>query len=458
MKAAMWGVGLIVFGLFGLVLINLFGNITVTNQFNYTTMKNSVQAAMYDSLDVAHYRAGFCLCPANSSDDATFGTEQKVFTNKNQYTLANISKKESTDSNTSYENETTTTNQIIKEQQRNYSIEDLEDGRCQNNCVALYGEYILDADKFVDNLKQRFSSMVTNSKKYDYIIKEIIAYPPKVSVRIVSHDDEFSPTEKNSEGYDIVNQIDAIIETDNEPYISIMENSTERLVCEMSENPACYKDPEGSYVWGKYANKDGYTLVEGITSADECKMDEPTTDEPTPSNPTDNRCYWFYKNNSTTCKSKNACKDTYGTTNNPTKDLKDGCTVIGAPIKDSSGELEYRYKCTTCYDKTFGSNSLSDKAKKSGSNYISAKRAINACNSAQTTFCKSKKDTKGDKYTGYSSNGCKAYQNYKYLGKNNGKDKCTCVEVESGTELPSCESKGFDASCSRQCVNTCSCS
>ena len=47
--------------------INLFGNITVTNQFNYTTMKNAVQAAMYDSLDLAYYRAGFCVCTTDGS-------------------------------------------------------------------------------------------------------------------------------------------------------------------------------------------------------------------------------------------------------------------------------------------------------------------------------------------------------------------------------------------------------
>ena len=179
MKAAMWGVGLVVLGLFGLVMVNLFGNITVTNQFNYTTMKNAVKAAMLDSLDIPHYRTGFCLC---TSDDSLMkkGT-QKIFDDKNEY-----------------------------------EFRDLVDDKCgeedSGSCVALYGEYRLMPDKFTENFKDRFERMITNNKEYDYIIKEIIEYPPKVSVRVVSKDDSFSPTERDSDGYNIVNQMDAIIE------------------------------------------------------------------------------------------------------------------------------------------------------------------------------------------------------------------------------------------------------
>ena len=179
MKAAMWGVGLVVLGLFGLVMVNLFGNITVTNQFNYTTMKNSVKAAMLDSLDIPHYRAGFCLCTADGSPI-------------NKGTLRSFSDK------------------------NDYEFRDIVDDKCgeedSNSCVALYGEYRLISSDFTKNFKDRFERMRTNNKEYEYIIKEIIEYPPKVSVRVISKDDEFSPTEKDSEGYDIVNQMDAIIE------------------------------------------------------------------------------------------------------------------------------------------------------------------------------------------------------------------------------------------------------
>lgn len=173
----MWGVGLCVLGLLGLVLINLFGNITVTNQFNYTTMKNAVQAAMLDSLDIAHYRAGFCVC---RKDGAAMGSGKITFSDKNEYEFRDI----------------------------------VDDGCGENanSCKALYGEYRLDANKFLSNFEQRFVSMITNNKKYEFIVKEIIEYPPKVSVRVISEDEEFSPTDKESGGYDITNQIDAIIE------------------------------------------------------------------------------------------------------------------------------------------------------------------------------------------------------------------------------------------------------
>ena len=54
--------------------------------------------------------------------------------------------------------------------------------------------------------------MVNNNKNYEIIIQDIIEYPPKVSVRINSIDDEFLPTDDTYDGYTIVNQIDAILE------------------------------------------------------------------------------------------------------------------------------------------------------------------------------------------------------------------------------------------------------
>lgn len=182
MKVAMWGVGLFVLGLLGLVLINLFGNITVTNQFNYTTMKNAVQAAMLDSLDIAHYRAGFCLCNANGSP---INKNSKItFNNKNDYNFRDIVNDKCADS----------------------------EGKELNSCIALYGEYRLNIDKFKKTFEERFNNVKTNNKDYSYEIKEIIEYPPKVSLRVISNDDSFSPTDDKSGGYNITNQIDAIIE------------------------------------------------------------------------------------------------------------------------------------------------------------------------------------------------------------------------------------------------------
>ena len=184
MKAAMWGVGLFVIGLFGFVIINLFGNITVTNQLNYTTMKNAVEASMYDALDIAHYRAGFCLCSSVAPKE---GTGKLVFNSDTDYTLSDIE----------------------------YDENGKEKCSQVENCRALYGEYRINPKVFSESLIRRVAEMVKNNKDYEITIQDIIEYPPKVSVRIDSKDAEYSPTDKESGGYTITNQIDAIMEVKN---------------------------------------------------------------------------------------------------------------------------------------------------------------------------------------------------------------------------------------------------
>ena len=183
LKTAMWALGLLVLSLLGVILVNLFGNITVTDQLNYTTMKNTVEASMYDALDVAHYRAGFCLC---TNIGRTAG--KWVFNSSDEYEIFDI------------------------------KYEDSE-GKCEsekyNSCEALYGEYRINAKIFSESLIRRFAEMINNNKNYTIVVQNVIEYPPKVSVRITSTDEEFSPTEKNSGGYSITNQIDAILEIKN---------------------------------------------------------------------------------------------------------------------------------------------------------------------------------------------------------------------------------------------------
>ena len=181
MKVGMWAVGILVLSLFGVVLVNLFGNITVTDQLNYTTMKNTVEAAMYDSLDIAHYRTGFCLC-TNENKTA----DKWVFNNDSQYELFDITY----DANGN----------------------DVCSSPKYKTCEAMYGEYRIKPKVFSESLIRRFAEMVNNSKDYNIVFQDIIEYPPKVSVRITSKDKEYSPTESDPNGYTIVNQMDAIIE------------------------------------------------------------------------------------------------------------------------------------------------------------------------------------------------------------------------------------------------------
>ena len=69
MKVAMWAVFIFMMGIVGVVLINIFGNITTTNQQDYTLIKNTVEASMYDSIDMASYRAGFYVCTNQAKDE-----------------------------------------------------------------------------------------------------------------------------------------------------------------------------------------------------------------------------------------------------------------------------------------------------------------------------------------------------------------------------------------------------
>ncbi|MDD3821796.1 MAG: DUF5411 family protein [Bacilli bacterium] len=55
MKAAMWGVVLVIMGLIGIAVINSFENITSTNEQNYFLVKEVTEAAMYDAIDWGYY-------------------------------------------------------------------------------------------------------------------------------------------------------------------------------------------------------------------------------------------------------------------------------------------------------------------------------------------------------------------------------------------------------------------
>lgn len=176
LKEAMWGVGILALCLFGLVLVTLFGDVTVTNQQDYTLMKNTVEAAMNDAVDLAAYRYGFCLCTKVSQVSGKY-----VFTDKSQYTL-----------------------------------HDLVDGSCdhiveQGTCEILMGETKINTEVFAESLLRRFGDTAKNSKDYQVIIHEVIEYPPKVSVTFKSNN-TFNIFSNNSDEFNITNTMDSILE------------------------------------------------------------------------------------------------------------------------------------------------------------------------------------------------------------------------------------------------------
>jgi len=52
----MWGIFFVIIGILGIFFINLFENVTSTNDQNYYLLKETTEAAMFDSIDLAQFR------------------------------------------------------------------------------------------------------------------------------------------------------------------------------------------------------------------------------------------------------------------------------------------------------------------------------------------------------------------------------------------------------------------
>lgn len=181
MKSAYWCLAVVVLGLFGLILLNLFGDITVTNQQDYTIMKNSVEAAMYDSIDQTSYKKGFCVCTNKEKD--YYG--RYVFKDRSEYTVENLSA----------------------------NAVDCSGITSKTNCEFVLGEIKLDEQVFIESFIRRFSSNIKGDKEYKINVKEVIEYPPKVSIEIRSaNNTNVLNGNFSSEDFDIVNKIDSILE------------------------------------------------------------------------------------------------------------------------------------------------------------------------------------------------------------------------------------------------------
>ena len=56
LRESVWGYAIITLGILAIGIIWFFANSTRTDQHNYNLLKETVEAAMYDSLDLASYR------------------------------------------------------------------------------------------------------------------------------------------------------------------------------------------------------------------------------------------------------------------------------------------------------------------------------------------------------------------------------------------------------------------
>ncbi len=56
MRESIWGYAIIVLGVLAIGIIWFFANSTRTDQHNYNLLKETVEAAMFDAVDLAEYR------------------------------------------------------------------------------------------------------------------------------------------------------------------------------------------------------------------------------------------------------------------------------------------------------------------------------------------------------------------------------------------------------------------
>lgn len=57
MKESFWGVLVILIGVVSILVVNFFQSLTNTDEHNYILLKETTEAAMYDSFDLASYRS-----------------------------------------------------------------------------------------------------------------------------------------------------------------------------------------------------------------------------------------------------------------------------------------------------------------------------------------------------------------------------------------------------------------
>ena len=163
MKYAFLGFGLIMFGIFGLVFIVMFSSITINNESEYYVLKEAMEAAMLESVDLACYRIG---------DE---------------------------------------TGSVLIDTDGDGVVDSSVTGACGKNDIKIVEQ------KFVENFTRRFAASISGDvKEFKLEFFDIIERPPKATVRVTGRTNEYllSNGSEKSE-FDIVNNLSGILELYN---------------------------------------------------------------------------------------------------------------------------------------------------------------------------------------------------------------------------------------------------
>lgn len=151
MKQSVWGYAALVLGVTAIMMTWFFTQTTNTDQHNYNLLKETVENAMYDALDLSYYRAYSKL------------TEEE-------------------------------------------KLELSEKGE--------YAPLRIDEQKFIESFLRRFAENADLSNTYRIDIYDILETPPKVSLKVTTIKDASGATASGGDvmNFSIVNNIDAILE------------------------------------------------------------------------------------------------------------------------------------------------------------------------------------------------------------------------------------------------------
>lgn len=166
MKYAFLGLAFSMFGIFGLVFILMFQSVTVNNESEYYVLKEAMEAAMLESVDLACYRIGDT--GGYVDEDLDGNVDVDAF------------------------------GQPIKKACGDYDLKIIE-------------------QKFVENFTRRFAASITgDASEYKIEFYDIIESPPKATVVIKSKTQEYLLSQDDDgTAFTIVNNLNGILELYN---------------------------------------------------------------------------------------------------------------------------------------------------------------------------------------------------------------------------------------------------
>lgn len=174
MKYAYLGLGFVLFGLFGLVFIVMFQSITVDNESEYYVLKEAMEAAMLESVDLACYRIG---------DENGYVDEDK--------------------------------DGVLDYEDKNGN-ETLDDGEQIKKACGDHDVKIVE-QKFIENFTRRFATSISgDASEYTIEFYDIMEMPPKATIVVKGKTQEYELTiDSHKSSFTLTNNLSGILELYN---------------------------------------------------------------------------------------------------------------------------------------------------------------------------------------------------------------------------------------------------